>query len=135
MRKACLCVLLLALAGCSSHPANQQANSPPVIDEVTYRTAQERYPVVYPELHFRSADGNVVAIHREMMSSVTPKEMVNFISDSPVAISPDQQKQGAVFTGSWQCGPDRYRAQLRAYLIDTNHNHSNAVDYWIDCAD
>lgn len=140
MRQACLSALLLTLAACSSQPANLQAvapiNSPPVIDQVTYRTTdQDHRPVIYPELHFRSADGNVVAIHRELVSNDSPKALVNFISDSPVSIGPDQQKQGAVFNSVWQCGADQYRAQLRAYLIDTNHNHSNTVDYSIVCAE
>ncbi|HMA49883.1 MAG TPA: hypothetical protein VKP60_09030 [Magnetospirillaceae bacterium] len=139
MRNACLFALLLTLAACSSQPPDLQAvaplNSRPVIEQVTYRTAdQDRGPVIYPELHFRSPDGNVVAIHRELVSNDSPKALLNFVSDSPVSIGPDQQKEGAVYAGGWQCGADKYRAQLRAYLIDTNHNHSNTVDYSIVCA-
>ena len=140
MRKACLSALFLALAACSSQPTTLQAvapiNSRPVIERVTYRTAdQDHGPVIYPELHFRAEDGNVVAIHRELVSNDSPKALLNFVSDSPVSIGPEQQKQGAVYSGGWQCGPDKYRAQLRAYLIDANHNHSNTVDYSIDCAE
>ena len=140
MRTACLSMLLVALAGCSSQPPDLRGfaptNSKPVIDEVTYRTTdQDSNPVIYPELHFRSADGNVVAIHRELVSNDSPKALVNFVSDGPVAVSPDQQKRGAVYAGGWHCGSDKYRAQLRAYLIDTNHNHSNTVDYSIDCSE
>ncbi|SRR5579859_3284715 len=139
MLKACLSLLLVTLAGCSSQPSDLHGltpgNSRPVIDQVTYRTTdQNNNPVIYPELHFRSSDGNVVAIHRELVSNDSPKALLNYISDSPVAVSPDQQKKGAVYSGGWQCGADRYRAQLRAYLIDTNHNHSNTVDYSIDCS-
>jgi hypothetical protein len=140
MRKACLSALLLVLAGCSGQSPALQAidslNSKPVIDQVTYRTTdQDDHPVVYPELHFRSPDGNVVAIHRELVSTVSPKALLNFVSDGPVPIGPDQQKKGAVYRGTWKCGPDKYRAELRAYLIDTNHNHSNTVDYSIDCSE
>lgn len=140
MRKACLSALLLALAGCSGQSPALQAidsiDSKPVIDQVTYRTTdQDNNPVIYPELHFRSPDGNVVAIHRELISQDSPKALLNFVSDGPVAIGPDQQKKGAVYSGGWKCGADKYRAQLRAYLIDTNHNHSNTVDYSIDCAE
>ena len=134
--RTCLSMLLVALAGCSGQSADLQAISPinsrPVIDQVTYRTTDQ---VIYPELHFRSADGNVVAIHRELISNDSPKALLNFVSDGPVAVAPDQQKRGAVYTGGWHCGSDKYRAQLRAYLIDTNHNHSNTVDYAIDCAE
>lgn len=133
MRYACLSALLVALAGCSSQTP---VASRPVIDQVTYRTTdQDHNPVIYPELHFRSQDGNVVAIHRELLSNDSPRALLNFVSDSPVAVSPDQQRQGAVYNSGWQCGADKYRAKLRAYLIDTNHNHSNSVDYAIDCSE
>jgi hypothetical protein len=137
MRKACLSALLLTLAACSSEPPALEAVAPndssPVIEQVTYRTTDDAGVVVYPELHFRSPDGNVVAIHRELVSDVSPKALVNFVSDSPVAVSADQQKEGAVYNSGWKCGTDKYKAELRAYLIDANHNHSNTVDYSIDC--
>ena len=138
MRKISLSLLFVFLAGCSQSPsALKDIASPlsnkPVIDQVTYRTAQEQHLVVYPELHFRAPEGNVVAIHREIISSDSPMMPAAFLSDSRVDISPEQQKRGAIYVGDWKCGPERYQVQLRAYLIDSNHNHSNSIDYSINC--
>ena len=140
MRKISLSLLFVFLAGCSQSPPGLKDIAPPlagdrpVIDQVTYRTAQDQHLVVYPEFHFRSAEGNVVAIHREIISNDSPMMPVNFLSDARVDISPEQQMRGAIYVGDWKCGPERYNVQLRAYLIDSNHNHSNAVDYTINCA-
>ena len=137
MRKLAPSLLLLVLAGCTTPPAAIQnvslLSTPPVLEQVTYHTVQERYLVVYPEFHFHAAEGNVVAIHREMISNDSPKAL-NFMSDSRIDISPEQQKKGAVYVGGWHCGPEQYHVQVRAYLIDANHNHSNSVDYEIACA-
>lgn len=138
MRKISLSLLFVFLAGCSSSPPALKGIAPlankPVIDEVTYRTAQDQNQIVYPELHFRAPEGNVVAIHREIISNDSPMMPVHFLSDARVDINPEQQKRGAIYVGDWKCGPDHYHVQLRAYLIDSNHNHSNAVDYSINCA-
>jgi len=139
MRTLKLALPLLALAGCAEPPPQLDIrNHPllsakPVIDEVTFHTGKERYLVVYPEFHFHAADGNVVAIHREIIATDAPTPF-NFLSDSRIDISAEQQKKGAVYVGGFHCGAEAYHVQLRAYLIDSNHNHSNAVDYAIDCS-
>jgi len=137
MRKVNFALLLLALSGCTASPPSVKdvaiLSTPPVLDKITFHTVQERYLVVYPEFRFHSADGNVVAIHRDMLSSTSPTAL-NFMSDSRIDISPEQQKKGAVFVGGFHCGPEQYQVQVRAYLIDSNHNHSNSLDYTIDCS-
>jgi len=135
MRKLNSTLLLLALAGCATPPSVKDVailTTPPVLDQITYHTAQERYLVVYPEFRFHTADGNVVAIHREILSNDSPVA-INFMSDSRIDISVEQQKKGAVYVGGYHCGPEQYHIQVRAYLIDSNHNHSNSLDYTINC--
>jgi hypothetical protein len=105
----------------------------PVLDFIGFRQTVERYTVVYPEFHFHSSDGNVVAIHRELVAT-------NRLAGSPainqngfVSIPADQQRKGAVYVGGWHCGPEAYAATLKAFLVDTNGNHSNALEYTVHC--
>lgn len=117
------------LAGCAGP---REATTPPVLDEIAFHTAIDRYPVIYPEFHFHAKDGNVIAIHRDLLSTNAPKP-IKIHEDSVIAISPDQQKKGAVYVGGWPCGPEIYTADLQAYLLDANGNHSNTVPYKINC--
>jgi hypothetical protein len=130
-------VLLLApfaLASCAPPPSVRDAFRPgtePSIDSVELRPTG---PVVYADLHYHSADGNVVAIHRDIVSS-DAAEPLHVLSDTRVDADPELQKKGALFTDRYPCGADHYHAVIRAYLIDSNHNHSNTLDYQINCAD
>ena len=124
----------LALAACTPPAAVREAFRPgtePTIDSVTLRPTG---PVVYADLHFHAPDGNVVAIHRDILSSDASKPL-HVLSDMQVDADADQQKHGALYTDHYPCGDDRYHAVIRAYLIDSNHNHSNMLDYQINCAD
>lgn len=123
----------LALAACGS-PSLREAFRPgtePQIDSVQLRPTG---PVVYADLHFHAEDGNVVAIHRDVLSS-DAADPLHVLSDTRVDVDPDQQKKGGLFTDRYPCGADHYHAVIRAYLIDSNHNHSNTTDYQINCAD
>jgi hypothetical protein len=125
---------LIALAGCAPPKVISDAfapGTPPAIDSVDLRPTG---PVVYADLHFHAPDGNVVAIHRDILSSDAVQPM-HVLSDTRVDSDIDVQKKGAVFTDRYPCGAERYHAVIRAYLIDSNHNHSNTLDYQINCAD
>ena len=125
---------LIVLAGCTPPASVREAFRPgtvPSIDSVTLRPTG---PTVFADLHFHAPDGNVVAIHRDIVSS-DAKEPLHVLSDTRVDADTDQQKKGAVFTDRYPCGGDPYHAVIRAYLIDANHNHSNSLDYQISCAD
>jgi len=124
----------LMLAACTPPAALREAFRPgtePTIDSVSLRPTG---PVVYADLHFHAPDGNVVAIHRDILSSDAAQPM-HVLSDTRVDADPDQQKKGALYTDRYPCGAERYHAVIRAYLIDSNHNHSNTLDYQINCAD
>ncbi len=137
MQNACFFFLLvpLALAGCHPPDSFREAlakGTPPVIDSVKPRLATNGPPAVIAEISFRSDDGNVVALHRELITAdaTLPR---GFLSDTGVDVLPDQQKRGAVYLDRWSCSEAPVHARVRAYLIDSNHHHSNPVDYAIDC--
>lgn len=125
---------LIALAGCTPPASVREAFRPgkePTIDSVTLRPTG---PVVYADLHYHSPDGDVVAIHRDIVSSDAAQPL-HVLSDLRIDADSEAQKKGAVFTDRYACGADHYHAVIRAYLIDSNHNHSNTLDYQINCAD
>ncbi len=130
-------LLLLAplmLTACTPPAAMREAFRPgtePTIDSVSLRPTG---PVVYADLYFHAPDGNVVAIHRDILSSDAVQPM-HVLSDTRVDADADQQKKGALYIDRYPCGAERYHAVIRAYLIDSNHNHSNTQDYQINCAD
>lgn len=104
-----------------------------MLESISIRHQMERYPVVYPEFHFHAIDGNVNAIHREILSTNSPTPL-NFVSDARIDISAEKQRSGAVYVGGWHCGPEKYEVQLRAVLIDSTGNRSNPLEYHIDCS-
>ena len=125
---------LIGLAGCTPPPSVREAFRPgtaPAIDSVTLRPTG---PVIYADLHFHAPDGNVVAIHRDIVSSDAAQPL-HVLSDTRVDADAEAQKRGAIFTDRYPCGAAPYHAVIRAYLIDSNHNHSNTLDYQINCAD
>ena len=125
----------LVLAGCHPPDSMREAftsGTPPVIESVSTHPAAGGPPAVIAEIGFHSSDGNVVAIHRDMIAA-DPARPHGFLSDTGVDAAPDQQKRGAVYLDRWTCAEEPVHARVRAYLIDSNHHHSNPVDYAIDC--
>ena len=136
MKQFRLALLLpvIALAGCTPPQSFVEAfhsGTAPAIDSVVLRPTG---PAVYADLHFHSPDGNVVAIHRDIVSS-DASHPLQVLSDTRVDADAAQQKTGAIFTDRYPCGGDHYHAVIRAYLIDSNHNHSNPQDYTISCSE
>jgi len=124
----------VSLAGCTPPQSVIDAfhsGTAPAIDSVVLRPSGQ---TIYADLHFHSADGNVVAIHRDIISSDSPHALP-VLSDTRVDADAAQQKTGAIFTDHYSCDGARYHAVIRAYLIDSNHNHSNPQDYTITCAE
>lgn len=122
-------VLGLALTGCAT-TAPTGAN-PPVLQKVVLREEVRRYDVVYPTFFFQADGGDVVAVHREILSSDTSNR--NFNPVSRIDIDAGQQRTGAVWVGGWGCGPNPSKTTVRAYLVDRRGNHSNSVDYTVIC--
>lgn len=130
-----LLLIPLALAGCRPPDSFREAltsGTAPVIDSVQAKLAANGPPAVIAQIDFRSSDGNVVAIHRELVTADATQPR-GFLSDTGIDVSADQQKRGAVYLDRWSCSEAPIHAKVRAYLIDSNHHHSNTVDYAIDC--
>jgi hypothetical protein len=107
--------------------------SVPVIDSVTLREDDGgRYPVIYPEFHFHDSSGSVRYIHREVVTTNSPKPLTPR-TDAAIDISANQQIQGATFVGGWHCGPERYYVTLRAFIMNLEGSKSNVVEYTIHC--
>ena len=71
-------------------------------------------------------------IHRELLSSTNPNLGIH--PTAKIDIAPEEQIKGTAWVGGWPCGPDAYKAVLRAYLIDRHGNQSNTLDYLIVCS-
>jgi hypothetical protein len=117
----------LTVASCATAPTG----SAPQLDKITLRDTVGRYHVIYPSFFFHDADGDVNSIHREILSSTGVHGRFNPISR--ISIDPAKQRQGAVYVGEWQCGPNPSTTTVRAYLTDRQGNRSNTLDYTIVC--
>ena len=125
-------LMIMGLAGmaasCATLPPDK---TPPILDRVEMREKVERYDTLYPTFHFHAERGDVVEVHREIVTSDVAHP--NFNPVSRIDVDPDQQKKGAVWVGGWGCGPNPSSTTVRAWLVDRHGNRSNAVEYHIDC--
>jgi hypothetical protein len=101
------------------------------LQKVVLREEVARYDRIYPTFYFQADGGDVVEIHREIVSSDASHP--NFNPVSHFNINADQQKAGAVWVGAWLCGPNPSKTTVRAYLVDRRGNHSNSMDYTVVC--
>jgi hypothetical protein len=122
-------VLGVSLAGCAT--TGSTGDGTPVLQKVVLREEVMRYDNIYPTFYFQADGGDVVEIHREILSSDVPHP--NFNPVSHFNIDADKQKAGAVWVGGWRCGPNPSRTTVRAYLVDRRGNHSNSLDYTVVC--
>ena len=119
-------LLPLLLAGC--HPPESvvdvfSAGKAPVLDSVVPKAGGGA------EFRFHASDGNVVVLHRDILESAA----LLAPSDVSIDIDPARQKAGALFTDHRSCEGAKGPLKIRAHLIDANHNHSNPVDYIVEC--
>lgn len=122
-------LLGLALAGCAT--TEVASGPPPVLQKIVLREDVQRYDHIYPTFYFQAEGGDVVEVHREIVSSDGLRDKFNPVSK--LNINADQQKIGAVWVGGWGCGPNPSKTQVRAYLVDRRGNHSNSLDYTVVC--
>ena len=131
MRVALLLLFSVGLGLGSGSSFADDSNGPPVLDKITLRDSVERYETIYPTFYFHAPGGDVVELHRRIVWSNSANQ--NFNPVSRIDIDPLEQKKGAVWVGSWGCGPEPYTTRVSAYLLDRRGNTSNSVEYTIVC--
>ena len=136
MRRLVLALLPALLAcGCAAPPGPPLTitgqGSPPVLDAITEQSfTEEGLTVVRPFFHYHDPDGDVVYLARELVESDGPYQKTR---GTPINDPAPLQERGAIFAGRWPCGPNRYHALMRAYLIDRQGNRSNVAFYDVHC--
>jgi hypothetical protein len=87
--------------------------------------------LISAQFHFVSPKGNAAVLHREAETSSgshtdrSPNQAIN--------IPADEQKKGATVTSLWTCSDSRYNVAVRAFIMDTDGNRSNEVQYTVHC--
>jgi hypothetical protein len=119
-------------------PDHPKASKPdaPIIQSVSARADVvmpngTRLDIV-PDFHFVAPKGNAVLLHREVIDSSAPSS-VHINPASAITTPADAQKRGAVISGGWRCGPQPYYVTAKAYIMDSDGNRSNEVQYTVHC--
>jgi hypothetical protein len=108
----------------------------PILQSVTLRTnvpaANGRIIDVVPDFHFTAPNGNAIIIHRELVDTSGAISQTD-IPDGTIRIPAEAQKKGAVQSGGWTCGKNVYYVTIRAFVMDSDGNRSNPIEYTIHC--
>ena len=108
-----------------------QPPSPPVITNV--ELIEDRLSgslIVYQQISFNDLDGDAHYVHYELVR--TTSGFVE-VKDGDINVRGEQQKSGALITGTWDCGTGTYSVTLQASIWDMAGNQSNARQYTINC--
>ena len=110
--------------------------SAPVLKSVTMRmNVPDRNGIVVsvvPDFHFVAPNGNAIVLRRELVDTNGAIAQTQIASET-INIPAEAQKRGAVLSGGWRCGLAQYYVTLRAYIMDSDGNRSNAIEYTIHC--
>jgi hypothetical protein len=87
---------------------------------------------VVPDFHFVAPNGNAIVIHRELVDTSGAIAQTQ-LRDATINIPAAAQKKGAVISGGWRCGTQQYYVTIRAFIIDSDGNRSNPMEYTIHC--
>jgi len=124
----------LVVASLSAAPASSDKS--PIIQDLTARYKVKRpngmIVDVIPDFHFMAPGGNAIVIHRILVETSGAIAQTQ-LRDAAIAIPAEAQKRGAVESGGWTCGTSIYYATLRAFILDSDGNKSNTVEYTIHC--
>jgi hypothetical protein len=116
--------------------APQSAASAPVLQSVTMRmnvpAGNGLVVSVVPDFHFIAPIGNAIVLRRELVDTNGAIAQTQ-ISSETINIPAEAQKRGAVLSGGWRCGVAQYYVTLRAYIMDSDGNRSNSLEYTIHC--
>ena len=118
-------------------PVNPTASKPggPIIQSISAQVPDTGPLLVTraisTQFHFVAPNGNAVLLHRDVATTsannftLTPNQAINIQSDA--------QKQGAMITAGWNCNANAYYVTFKAYLMDSDGNRSNEVQYTVHC--
>ncbi len=110
--------------------------SAPVLQSVTMRTdvpiGNGIFMSVVPDFHFIAPNGNAIVLRRELVDTNGAIGQTQIMSET-INIPAEAQKKGAVLSGGWRCGVAQYYVTLRAYIMDSDGNRSNSIEYTIHC--
>lgn len=107
----------------------------PHIDSVTLR--EKRTPgklFIVQEIAFHSAKGNATRLHFSLVSVSTSAARVT-VSDHPIKSLSVRQQRGTFIVATFRCGrfQKSYSHVTRATIIDADGEHSNSVDFTVNC--
>jgi hypothetical protein len=139
-------VSALTLTACHSFARLSKAEPPlrpaspspatPILQEVVIRANVGNINAPYfsfvPDFHFVAPNGNAAVLHRELVAT-SGRYDKTLLDNEVINIPAAAQREGAMISGGWRCGSARYSVTSRAYVIDTDGNHSNAIDYTFHC--
>jgi hypothetical protein len=117
-------------------PAPLSSASAPVLQSITMRmnvpAGNGIVVSVVPDFHFIAPNGNAIVLRRELVDTNGAIAQTQIASET-INIPAEAQKKGAVLSGGWRCGVAQYYVTLRAYIMDSDGNRSNAIEYTIHC--
>jgi hypothetical protein len=122
------------LVSLSAAPAT--SDKAPVISDLTARLSVRRangtIVDIIPDFHFTAPNGNAIVVHRTLVETSGAIAQTQ-LRDAAIAIPAEAQKRGAVQSGGWVCGTAVYYVTLRAFIMDSDGNKSNTVEYTFHC--
>jgi hypothetical protein len=111
-------------------PTNTPRFPAPAIDSVSLREETTSSGlVIYQDVHFHDDDGDAYLIDFTLVSDLPDA----VIRDGPIEQSSQEQKTGAIHTGTWRCGSGDYQVTLQVTILDRAGNRSNTVEFTMFC--
>ena len=87
---------------------------------------------IRPQFHFVAANGNAaVLLHLAVLK--TNANNINLGPATAVVVPAEAQKTGAVISSNWRCNLGTYYVTMSAYIMDSDGNKSNEVQYTVHC--
>ena len=85
--------------------------------------------LIYQDISFHDAEGDVYYIDFVLVSDLPNIQT----QDGAIRTSSEEQKSGAILTGTWTCGDGDYQVTLQATILDRAGNRSNTIEYTMFC--
>jgi len=118
-------------------PVNPVASKPggPIIQSITAQVLPAPMGTIpeniRPQFHFVAANGNAVLLHLAVVK--TSANNINLGPATAINVPADAQKTGAVISSGWRCNVGQYYVTMSAYIMDSDGNKSNEVQYTVHC--